>query len=323
MLVFKFGGDGRHGIFRVPIQLVTTTPSVSPQRGGLTRAGKRSATSRAPTRVLIYGKSVRGGLTIGWEHRARASMFNGGSVTWVRPFYVYLPAWARVVRVFWRAKPPGAQPQIGFTASSPGRHLVVSASWDWARVGMAVRPFGKGGLAGASFESAVRLFRRTGSPPWLAADTVNSTWTTLRRLRPEDMFRLSLGIKPRFWQPAGAGKLRAAMALAAASCAPAFASRSICTLFCLQVAGVRVYYGVKPEIQVGGEAVVAGENFYVFGETGSLRSAGYVATADNTANFRGIGLAAGATGLLGPAGPMGRKPAAQVRSRIRRSRAVK
>jgi hypothetical protein len=294
-LALKFRGHGRRGGFRIPIQMERVKLQIPTIYGNRAPLSLPAGYLEQPT---VYGDPDSGGLVVSWMHHLRISPKANAeaALTTVKPFQICLPKWAKTIRLSWGAqKAPGEpMPRIGFTATSGGRQLVISASWDWANQGrITIKPHSTG-----SFEGTMKTLRRAGCPPWLLARTVQRGLSLLHEVSPEDILRLSLGINPRRWQPQTNGELQIAKVVAASTVAEGLDVHSVDTLFCEPVAAGRLYYCVRPEVSLNGKAEVEGQGFYFFGPSGDLACGGYIVVPKNLSGHRGIGLAAGALGLL-------------------------
>lgn len=294
-LALKFRGHGRRGGFLVPIQMERVKLQLPTIYGNRTPLSSPAGYLERPT---AYGDPDSGGLVVSWMHHLRHTPEVNAetALTMVKPFQIFLPKWGKTIGLSWGAHKASGEPmpRIGFTATSRGRQLVISASWDWANQGrITIKPYSTG-----SFKGAGKTLRRAGCPPWLLARAVQRGLSLLREVSPEDVLRLSLGINPRRWQPQTNAELQIAKVVAASTVAEGLDVHSVDTLFCEPVAAGRLYYCVRPEISLNGKAEVEGQGFYFFGPSGDLACGGYIVVPNNLSGHRGIGLAAGALGLL-------------------------
>ena len=295
-LSLNFHGDHRYGAFQIPIQVQRVDLGTAAADSGAPLAPRGTPATARWTMPTTYGKPAPGDLIISWMHHIRMPTAANARMAGisVKSFRLYLPPWAKTIRLSWKKATDQAPPRLGYTASSLGRHLIISASWDWSNHGnVTVKRY-----ASNVFAKARQTLRRAGCAPWLLSHAVRHGLALLRGVSPEDILRMSLGIYPRYWKPRTGAELRIAMAVAASVRIAGLDSHSVGTLYYLPLAAGSFYYSVRPEIHFKGKAVVAGQSFYLFGPSGDLRVGGYIVTAKNISSYRGIGLAAGSLNFL-------------------------
>jgi hypothetical protein len=295
-LIVRFHGHERSATFRIPIQMERVDFGQAGAYGSEPPSSGEAPAIPRWMKPITYGRPVPGDLIISWIHHIRMSP-SGNAVMphrLVKPFQIFIPPWTNTVGLSWKKASDQATPRTGFTASSLGRHLVLSASWDWSNHGRVTVERN----ASDVFVKARRTLRLSGCPPWLLAHAVRHGLALLRGLSAEDILRMSLGICPRYWKPRKWSDLRLATMVIASERVAGLDSHSAGSLFYLPMASGSLYYSSGPEIHFRGRATVARHSFYLFGPSGDLRVGGYVVTTGSDSGYRGIGLAAGALGFL-------------------------
>ncbi len=280
-LKFKFSGRGRSWTVAAPLALERVNQA-------------------AP---VVYGVKAHAAMAIWWEDtidgakydKKRHQLIFSYRPPLVRPFVVYMPAWARRIFVGWE-NGHGHRLHLSALGRMSPEKRCRSSEASAIRLVVGGPRFLYRVRSAAWIDRKKRFFDRVmayaGALPWTNVELFARASRGCRRLSDERLLAAVYGLECN-----GFGKtqsMAAVRVLAAAGFASTYGP-PFGNMMELNAPGRRLFF-----CEPNAESWLGPAPFFLFGRNRGLQEWGIVAVARPAWKYRGIGLAAGLCGLLGP-----------------------